>query len=32
MPGASGMELYVKTGLDKTWKRENIVAGFTFSW
>ena len=32
MPGASGMELYVKTGLDKTWKREDIVAGFTFSW
>ena len=32
MHGESGMELYVKTGLDKTWKREDIVAGFTFSW
>ena len=32
MPGASGMSIYVKTGLSKTWEREDIVAGFTFSW
>ena len=32
VPGASGLELYVKSGLDKTWKREDIIAGVTFSW
>ena len=32
VPGASGLELYVKSGLDKTWKRENVIAGVTFSW
>ena len=32
MPGMSNVELYAKTGLDKTWERENIIAGITFSW
>ena len=32
VPGASGLELYVKSGLDKSWKREDIIAGVTFSW
>ena len=32
LPNASGLELYVKSGLDKTWKREDIIAGVTFSW
>ena len=32
IPGASGLEVYVKSGLSKTWKREDIIAGVTFSW
>ena len=32
MPGMSNVEVYAKTGLDKTWERENIIAGITFSW
>ena len=32
VPNASGLEIYVKSGLDKTWKREDIIAGLTFSW
>mgnify|MGYP007000437862 len=32
LPNASGLELYVKSGLDKTWKREDIIAGVKFSW
>tara|TARA_Y100000768_G_scaffold300654_1_gene234437 strand:+ start:71 stop:409 length:339 start_codon:yes stop_codon:yes gene_type:complete len=32
VPGASGLEVYIKSGLNKSWERENVIAGVTFSW
>ena len=32
LPGMSNVEVYAKSGLDKNWERENIIAGITFSW
>jgi len=32
VPGASGLEVYVKSGLNKNWERENVIAGVKFSW
>jgi len=28
----SSIEVYLKTGLDNEWAREDVVAGVTFSW
>ena len=32
MPGSSGLEFYLSTGLSSDWAREDVVAGFSLSW
>ena len=32
LPGMSNVEVYAKSGLDKNWKREDVIAGVKFSW